>query len=242
MEVRLRAMVRFATPAGRHIGGATEHQEQFGPMRHTRRGGACARSSARRAHAHLLINAGRRRQRGQTLVEFALVIPLFMTLLVALVEFAFIFNSILATNLAARDGALLVAEAGSDAGGDCALLRAVESDMGAPADRRQVQRVEVYEATANGAQSGAATVWTRSGSTTCTLPDGTSISVPYTRTANGYPVANRCNILAGCSGQPLDYIGVRVTYRHTWRTPFGSTFGPYLDVVKSNSMRMEPVL
>ncbi len=211
-------------------------------MRHTWIRGACARSSAKRALALIPSPVRRARQRGQTLVEFALVIPLFMTMLVALVEFAFIFNAILATNFAARDGALLVAEAGSDAGGDCAMLRSIEGDMGAPADRRQVQRVEVYEATANGAQSGAATVWTRSGSTTCTLPDGTSISVPYTRTANGYPVANRCNILAGCSGQPLDYVGVRVTYRHTWRTPFGSTFGPYLEVVKSNSMRMEPVL
>jgi hypothetical protein len=181
-------------------------------------------------------------ERGQTTVEFALVIPLFITLLVALVEFAFIFNAILATNFASRDAALLVAEAGSDVGGDCAMLRAVESDMGAPADKRQVQTVEVYEATANGAQVGSATVWTRSGSTTCTLPDGTSIAVPYTRTANGYPAANRCNILAGCSGQPLDYVGVRVTYRHTWRTPFGSSFGSWLDVVKSNSMRMEPVL
>jgi hypothetical protein len=55
-------------------------------------------------------------------------------------------------------------------------------------------------------------------------------------------MAGRCNILVGCSGSPLDHVGVRVSYRHTWRTPSGSTFGSHLDVVKSNSMRMEPVL
>jgi len=38
----------------------------------------------------------RRRQRGQTLVEFALVVPLFMGILIAIVEFAFTFNAVLA--------------------------------------------------------------------------------------------------------------------------------------------------
>jgi Flp pilus assembly protein TadG len=183
-----------------------------------------------------------RPRRGQSLVEFALVIPLFLTMLIALVEFAFIFNAILATNFASRDAALLAAEAGSDLGGDCAVLKAVEADIGAPATQSQIQSVEIFEATAAGAQSGAATVYARTGTYSCTLPDGTAITLPYTRTANGYPMANRCNVLLGCAGSPLDHVGVRVAYRHTWRTPFGSTFGPYLDVVKANSMRMEPVL
>lgn len=179
---------------------------------------------------------------GQSLVEFALVIPIFLTMLIALVEFTFVFNAVLATNFAARDAALLAAEAGSDAGADCAILKAVEADIGAPANHAQIQTVEVFETTAAGVQTGSATVYARSGTYNCTLPDGTPMSLPYTRTGNGYAMANRCNILAGCSGSPLDHVGVRVTYRHTWRTPFGTSFGPFLDVVKSNSMRMEPVL
>ena len=170
------------------------------------------------------------------------MIPIFLTMLIALVEFTFIFNAILATNFASRDAALLAAEAGSDGGADCAVLKAVEADIGAPANHAQIQTVEIFEATASGAQTGSATAYSRTGTYNCTLPDGTDISLPYTRTANGYAMANRCNILAGCSGQPLDHVGVRVTYRHTWRTPFGASFGPFLDVVKSNSMRMEPVL
>ncbi len=183
-----------------------------------------------------------RASRGQSLVEFALVIPIFLTMLIALVEFTFIFNAILATNYASRDAALLAAEAGSDLGGDCAILKAVEADIGAPANRSQIQSVEIFEATAAGAQTGSVTAYSRTGTYACTLPDGTAITLPYTRTANGYAMANRCSVLAGCSGTPLDHVGVRVTYRHTWRTPFGSSFGPFLDVVKSNSMRMEPVL
>ena len=172
------------------------------------------------------------------------MIPLFVTILIAIVEFAFTFNAILATNFASRDAALLAAEAGNTVGADCSILEAVEADMGMPADPGQIQRVEIFEATASGSvpTGGTPTVYTRTGTFDCAFPDGTVLTLPYTLGNNGYPVASRCNVLAGCSGQPLDYVGVRVTYRYTWRTPFGTGFGPFLDVVRSNSMRMEPVL
>ena len=165
-----------------------------------------------------------------------------MLMLVALIEFAFAFNALLAGDYASRDAALVAAEAGNGTGADCAVLKAVESDYRAPTNAAQIQKVEIYKATAAGAQSGGATAYNRTGSLTCTLPDGTSVTLPYSIATDGYPMANRCNLIAGCSGQPLDFVGVRVTYRHTWKTAFGSTFGPYLTVVKANSMRMEPVL
>ncbi len=183
-----------------------------------------------------------KRSAGQSLVEFSLVIPIFLSILIALVEFTFAFNALLAADYASRDGALMAAEGGDGAGADCSVLKTVEADFGAPTDAAQIQKVEIYRATAAGAQSGGATVYTRTGTYNCTLPDGTAISVPFTRTADGYPMSGRCNVLAGCNGQPMDFVGVRVTYKHTWRTAFGSTFGPFLTVVKSNSMRMEPVL
>lgn len=179
---------------------------------------------------------------GQALVEFSLVIPIFLALLIGLVEFAFIFNASLATNYASRDAALLAAEGGSDLGADCSVLRGVESDMGAPADPGQIQRVEIFETTAVGDQIGSATVYERHGSFTCSLPDGTPVTVPYTLIADGFPMTSRCNQLAGCGASTLDHVGVRVTYRHLYRTPLGAGFGPWLDVVRSNSMRMEPVL
>ena len=185
---------------------------------------------------------GERRGSGQTLVEFALVIPLFLSILIAIVEFAFVFNAILATNYAARDAALLAAEAGNTLGADCVVLQAVENDMGMPANPAQIQQVEIFRTSAAGDQMGSATVYARTGSFSCGLPDGTTVNLPYTLQTDGYPVASRCNVLVGCSGQPLHHVGVRVAYRYTWRTPFGTTFGPYLDVVRSNSMRMEPVL
>ena len=62
--------------------------------------------------------------RGQSLVEFALVFPIFFTLLLGMIEFAFVFNAILAVNYAARDAALAAAEAGDRSGADCIILDA----------------------------------------------------------------------------------------------------------------------
>lgn len=187
--------------------------------------------------------ARRSSQDGQSLVEFSLVVPLFLTLLMATVEFAFAFNAILATNYASRDAALLAAEGGSHLGSDCSILRAVEKDMGAPADQRQIQRVEIYRSTQTGDQIGDATRYVRSGSMSCNLPDGRPVTLPYTLTANGYPMDSRCNMLAGCrGGRTLDHVGVRVAYRHLWRTPFGFGISSSLEIVKSSSMRMEAVL
>ncbi len=188
-----------------------------------------------------------RAQRGQTLVEFALVIPLFVTVLLSIVEFALMFNAVLATDYVSRDAALVAAEAGDQVGADCVILGAVDAAMTAPADRTQIQTVEIYETNAAGAQQGSPTVYQRTGSFSCVLPDGSSVTIPYTRTQNGYPETSRCNVMAGCgspnpASHPLDHVGVSVTYWHTWKTPIGAGMGQHLEIVRSNSMRMEPIL
>lgn len=185
----------------------------------------------------------RRRQDGQTLVEFALVIPMFLTMLISFVEFAFTFNAVLATDFSSRDAALAGAEAGNVAGADCVILETVENDMHAPTDSDQIQVVEIYRTTSSGTV-GEATVYKRTGANDCRFPDGTLKSMPYTQTQNDYDELSRCNILAGCSDpdRPIDHIGVKVTYRYVWKTPIGQAISSFLDVFRSNSMRMEPVL
>ncbi len=186
--------------------------------------------------------------RGQALVEFTLVFPIFMMLLVGFVEFVFVFNGVLAVDLASRGAALAATEGGSDGRSDCAILKSVEDDLGAPADRTHVQLVEIFAATATGAHLGPETTYLRSGSLTCRLLDGTELTLPYTVSVDGYPPADRCTLLRGCGagagtiGASLDHVGVRIVYRHSWRTPFPAMIasGPYLTIERSNVMRMEP--
>ncbi len=206
--------------------------------------------TSRRHGAPGQIAEARPKQRGQTLVEFGLVFPMFVTLLMSVIEFAFVFNAILAVNYSARDAALNAAEAGNAVGADCVIIKAVEAAVGAPASNARIVSIEIYETNASGTPTGFPTVWTRTGGANplpCLGVDGSS--VPYTLTSNAYPEATRCNILAGCDPlDPLDSVdnvGVRVSYSHDWVTPLKNFIGGgagTMDFDRSSVMRMEPVL
>jgi Flp pilus assembly protein TadG len=191
-----------------------------------------------------------KRNRGQSLVEFALVFPIFFTLLLGLIEFAFVFNAILAVNYAARDAALSAAEAGDRSGADCIILDSVDRAISAPSDDSRVVSVEIFRASSSGAVIGAATLYTRDApsapGTSCTYADSTTLTVHFTLTTDGYPIAARCNVLGGCDGgTSVDNIAVRVTYTHPWITPIstfaGGGFGG-LTFQRTSIMRMEPIL
>jgi Flp pilus assembly protein TadG len=197
---------------------------------------------------------GRSRTRGQTLVEFALVFPLFFTMFLGFVEFAFVFNAVLSVNFASRNAALAAAEAGNATGADCVILVSVDKDVSAPANQARITQIDIYRANSNGTPYSPAmvTTWTRGGSSLCTYPDGTVVpgGVPYTRTLNGYKETNRCSVLAGCPTDitgvhpGVDYVGVRVYYTHPFVTPV-KTFvasGGSISFDRTNVMRLEPVL
>jgi Flp pilus assembly protein TadG len=176
-------------------------------------------------------------------VEFALILPLFMLLLMAVVEFGFLFNSFLAINFASREASLVAAEAGDATKADCLILNAVENSVTTPSDAGQITQVEIYRFRSG--SKVAITTYLRGGTTPCDLSAGTSI--PYVVAGNGYPPADRCNRLAGCPTNTagVDQIGVEVTYTYSWHTPLGSVFGGSggkTMLVKGNVMRMEPVL
>lgn len=190
----------------------------------------------------------RRRQDGQSLVEFALVIPIFMLCIVAIAEFALMFTAYMSTSFASRDAVQVAAELGDSAGADGVILRRIEQDVSPPARREWIKEVRIYQADAAGNQVGGATVYTRGGSTTFTYPGPVYITVPYTKTSGGYPESSRCNVLVATTCTPpktqIDTLGVRISYQYEWGTPFpglisGSGTGPLM--IQSNMMRLEPV-
>jgi Flp pilus assembly protein TadG len=187
--------------------------------------------------------------RGQSLVEFALVGPIFILMVIGVIEFAVAFNALLAVNFASRDAALLAAEAGSDAGADCVVLDSIEDDVMEPANRARISQVRIYWADTNGnpKPGNIHNQYNRGGSTTCTYPDGSTITVPYTLVTANYPETDRCDILAGCdvNHTTVDTIGVSISYFHGWVTPVAglvSLTGTGFSFTHQNAMRMEPVL
>ena len=194
---------------------------------------------------------------GQSLVEFSLLIPLFMVLVTALFEFAFAFNALLNTNYATRTAGLVAAEAGNTAGGDCLILGALDGVLGAPADLNQISQVEIQRTNAYGTVIYATSVYQRTGTTDCTLVDGSTRSVPYTALSTGYPSSQRCNVLPpyGCptmtpARTTVDNVAVQITYVYPWHTPLkslipfvsGSLSGTGWSFVQRSVFRMEPVL
>lgn len=196
----------------------------------------------------LRLRSRRPARRGQAIVEFGLVLPLFILLVIGLIEFALAFNANLNVNFASREAALIAAESGNDSIADCRILQTIENSIDNPARADRITQVRIYRAGVNGNEIGANVYARGGGPIICEFWDGVAtqeIRVNYTLLSEGYPVASRCNQLEGCSGIPLDTVGVRIDYTHPWVTPlagFVTLSGSGFSFDASNAMRMEPVL
>jgi hypothetical protein len=207
---------------------------------------------------HTNHGAAERPASGQSLVEFALVIPMVMLLVMAVLEFALGFNAFVGLNRASQNAAHLAAITGNQLGADCLILREIEEDIQPPNDAAEIRSVIVERTALAGNVSYQQQTYTKPGSWDCTLPDGTEITVPYAPTANagglpGYPEEQRCPVLDGCAAldpprSTVDNIGVRVQYRHSWVTPLSTIMDALPGGVNGwtftqrNIFRMEPSL
>jgi Flp pilus assembly protein TadG len=210
----------------------------------------------RRAALGAMRPVGRSRDGGQTLVEFALMFPLFIILVMGVIEFALAFNAILGVNRASEQAVQVASEAGNDPAADCYVLQAVEQAIQVPNDESNIVHVQIQWTNPSGGSVYAMDEYDRTGSTTCTTSTGTDITVPYTATASAYQPSQRCNMVSGCptissSHNTVDTIGVTVRYQYSWKTPIGSllhfiggsnTWGSGMTFNKRNVMRIEPIL
>lgn len=104
------------------------------------------------------------KQHGQSLVEFALMLPLLVLLAVGILEFGMLFKDHIGIHYAAREGARAGAAASRNHDADCTILRAVSTTMQTmPYD--DLQRVRIFKAADNGtcATPCAEDVYYRSG-------------------------------------------------------------------------------
>src|ERR1700694_4999092 len=107
-----------------------------------------------------------RSEKGQAIVEFALIMPILLVLIIGLIEFSFVLNSRNTVLFASRDGSMLAAEGGSLDGTDCVVLQRVDGDVVSPATSLRVQQIQIYWSDRNGDQIGSnVNVYTRGGST-----------------------------------------------------------------------------
>jgi len=169
-------------------------------------------------------------QRGQSLVEFALVVPVFMLLLLGMLEFGFAFTHDQTIAYATREGARAGAtagdgstsfpcNAGTAATFDAPVIAAVERVLkspGSPIDMAQVSSISVYLAKADGsATPNKVNIWTPAPGQGPTV-DGRALD--FKQTQSQWACTARS---VGGSPATVDSMGVSITYSYQFRTAFG---------------------
>jgi hypothetical protein len=200
-----------------------------------------ARSADRRA---------RDRERGQGLVELSLLIPVFLLLLLGMLEFGFVFDHNISLSYATREGARVGAALVNGGGPlgcgggnspnaasvDPAIMTAVDRVLNSPGsliDRSQVAEIRIYNANASGGQIGSQfNRWIYSGGTF--IPDAS---------AQNWNACNRTY-----AGTPTQSIGISIRYSYVLRTPlaaiwsfFGGGAPVTLSMADRTVMAMNPL-
>jgi hypothetical protein len=190
---------------------------------------------------------------GQALVEFALIVPLLMTMIMAVFEGGIALAANIGVNRAAQSGAHMASQAGNIVGADCLILDEIEKAVILPNDRSRIQSVRIELTNLDGDAIYASNLYTRTGvPVDCDVADDFTLQLPYALQSGSYPDAQRCNVLSGCptmtpARSTVDNIGVVVRYHHDWITPLGGLLpltggedGTGWTFEQRNIFRMEP--
>lgn len=203
-----------------------------------------------RLHRGFARRHAERPERGQSLVEFSLVLPFLMLLILGAIEFGFVFNSDLSLEYSSREGAR-VGSALVNGGGqlgcgggqspnaatvDQQIIQAVNrvlTSTGSPLVVSQVLQIRIFQATATGAEvAGKVNVWLP---TPGTGPVVGGKALDFTQSSVGWTACSRTYI------QPADSIGVGVQYRYQMQTPFLNLTGmTTLTMYDKTVMAMNP--
>ncbi len=174
----------------------------------------------------------RHSERGATLVETAMILPLILTIALGMAEIGFAMISQMTGANAVREGARVAAAGRDNATVELAVIRSVEQAM-CSLERGEVLSLEIYKADAAGQPENTVTQLNRyepSGPLVCTSSTSTALVC-----TNGcpWPPSVRSDAVAD-----LDDIGVRVTYTHEWISTF--VYRTPATWTDSTVMRLEP--
>jgi len=180
----------------------------------------------------------RARERGATLVEAAIIMPVLLLVVIAIMEYGLAFKDYLTVSYLSREGARIGALAGDDPTADCAILTGLGELMTA-GDLGRIDYIEIYQADqytgAQGATNRAVYV-DPNDPTQCNVPAQVGDGWAVTPIGAGWPPTSR-NTAVGAN--PLDIVGVRVVLTRSWITGFGP-FSGTATVDESTITRLEP--
>ncbi len=168
-----------------------------------------------------------RTERGQGLVEFAMLVPLFMLLLLGLLEFGFVFDHTMTVSYATREGARSGAAfaQGNATTIPCAdidknIVAAVQRVLKAPGSLVKISNITnitIYEAQTNGTPvANRSNVWTYSAGAGPSV-DGANLD--FVQGAVQWNACTRDNDSSPAS------LGVSIVYDYRFVTPLSAALG-----------------
>ena len=196
---------------------------------------------------------------GQGLVEFAMLVPVFLLLLLGMLEFGFAFDQNLTLEYATREG-VRVGSALANGGGtlgcgtgqspnaatvDKQIVAAVQRVLLSPGSRVTpvigVTQVLIWSADANGAPiAGTTNTWTYTGPNTGPTVDLQTIA--FTQGSHPWDPCSRNN-----GGSSPDSIGVSMSHTYRFQTPlagilrfFGGASAGQLTISDKTVMALNP--
>jgi hypothetical protein len=169
-------------------------------------------------------------QAGQGLVEFTLVLPIFLLLILIMFEFGFAYNHNLTIGLASREGArtgaslvnggVTTCSGGNDPSGvDAQIIAGLQRILKSPGSdvvMTDIGSIRIFKADAAGAQIGSfVNVWNYAGAGLGPDVDpGAGVEkIDFTQTSVAWPACSRVN-----NSNP-DSLGVQIRYTYRLETP-----------------------
>lgn len=169
------------------------------------------------------------RERGVTLVEGAIILPLLVLIILSIMELGLAFKDFLTTDFAAKEGARVGALAGNDPDADCHIVQSIVAGYTAT-DFDKLDSIKISQVDQNG-NLGATNTWEFTG-TDPTLCDPLHWTVVENWESTGRDVT------LGPSAT-LDILAVTIDTRHDWVTGFPPWRGQ-INIVRTAIQRLEP--
>lgn len=175
---------------------------------------------------------GPRDERGQSMVEFILIVPVAAMLLMIMLEFGLAFNHRLTVGYASREGARIGAALAHGGAQNCtvpdpanvdqqiiAAVQRILKSPGSPIVMSDVSSVRIYRADAAGNQIGSlVNVWTQTLGSGPDLDPGPGVDrLDFSQASVGWAACGRRNGFQ--NGNDPDSIGVQVIYTYRLTTP-----------------------
>src|ERR1700732_2996727 len=165
----------------------------------------------------------RARTRGQTLTEFALVVPVLLVLIMGVLDGALLMFSVGTARYAAAEGSRVAATLGNVSNTDSQVLTTIRQTVGTT-QLFTVGAIDIYKLN----QDGNGNLTQDIANTNKYALDGTPLN------GTPWPASGR-NVGNGTS----DFIGVTINYTYTWKAGFFAPLGP-LRTTAVSYVRLEP--